>query len=101
MAYELSIGWRYLYAGKRDKWMIVCAALSALMALSGEMATKFDEVSKDAGPHMQAMKDNASLWRELGGVLAKAKAFDKREGMPGVDDKAQADLQTKRKELTS
>jgi lipoprotein-releasing system permease protein len=35
VAYELSIGWRYLYAGKRDKWMIRLTGLSALVALGG------------------------------------------------------------------
>jgi lipoprotein-releasing system permease protein len=33
--YELAIGWRYLYAGKRDKWMIRFTLLSAMMAATG------------------------------------------------------------------
>ncbi len=35
MAYELSMGWRYLYAGRRNKTMILLAAISAVIALAG------------------------------------------------------------------
>jgi lipoprotein-releasing system permease protein len=33
--YELGIGWRYLYTGKRDPWMLGLAGGSALIALIG------------------------------------------------------------------
>jgi lipoprotein-releasing system permease protein len=33
--YELRIGWRYLYSGRRDQLMLVCAAISALIAVLG------------------------------------------------------------------
>jgi lipoprotein-releasing system permease protein len=33
--YEVRIGWRYLYGGRRDRAMMVCAASSALIALGG------------------------------------------------------------------
>jgi lipoprotein-releasing system permease protein len=35
VSYELNIGWRYLYGGKRDRHMALCAALSVLVALVG------------------------------------------------------------------
>jgi lipoprotein-releasing system permease protein len=33
--YELRIGWRYLYAGKRDRLMLILAGVSALIAAAG------------------------------------------------------------------
>ena len=35
MSYELRIGWRYLYGGKRDRLMLICAGVSALVSLAG------------------------------------------------------------------
>jgi len=35
LSYELSIGWRYLYGGKRDRLMLQCAIASALIMLAG------------------------------------------------------------------
>jgi len=35
VSYELGIGWRYLYTGKRDPWMLGFAGGSALVALAG------------------------------------------------------------------
>ena len=35
MSYELNIGWRYLYGGKRDRHMALCAVLSVLVAVVG------------------------------------------------------------------
>jgi lipoprotein-releasing system permease protein len=34
-AYELWIGWRYLYAGKRDRTMVIGAGVGVLIALAG------------------------------------------------------------------
>ncbi len=33
--YELRIGWRYLYGGRRDRIMALCAAGSGIVALIG------------------------------------------------------------------
>lgn len=35
MSYEVRIGWRYLYGGKRDRVMLAFAAVSALITLAG------------------------------------------------------------------
>jgi lipoprotein-releasing system permease protein len=35
LSYELRIGWRYLYGGKRDRLMLLCAAGSAAVTLGG------------------------------------------------------------------
>lgn len=35
VAYELQIGWRYLYAGKHDRMMLTLAAACAVIALAG------------------------------------------------------------------
>ena len=35
MKYELRIGWRYLYGGKRDPLMLICAGGSLLVTLAG------------------------------------------------------------------
>ena len=35
MSYELRIGWRYLYGGKRDRLMLLCAVGSVLIVLAG------------------------------------------------------------------
>ncbi len=35
MSYELRIGWRYLYGGKRDRLMLACAGASVLVTLAG------------------------------------------------------------------
>jgi lipoprotein-releasing system permease protein len=35
LSYEFRIGWRYLYGGKQDRLMLVCAGLSAIVALAG------------------------------------------------------------------
>jgi lipoprotein-releasing system permease protein len=35
LSYELRIGWRYLYGGKRDRLMLSCAGASVLVTLAG------------------------------------------------------------------
>ncbi len=35
MAYEVQIGWRYLYAGKRDNFMLGCGVASFVLMLAG------------------------------------------------------------------
>ena len=35
MSYELRISWRYLYGGKRDRVMLLCAGGSLLVTLAG------------------------------------------------------------------
>ncbi|HEX5061432.1 MAG TPA: ABC transporter permease, partial [Kofleriaceae bacterium] len=35
LSYEIRIGWRYLYGGKRDKLMLLCAGVSLLVTLGG------------------------------------------------------------------
>jgi lipoprotein-releasing system permease protein len=35
LSYELRIGWRYLYGGKRDRLMLLCAGGSLLVTLAG------------------------------------------------------------------
>src|SRR5690349_10966775 len=35
LSYELRIGWRYLYGGKRDRLMLKLAGISALISLAG------------------------------------------------------------------
>jgi lipoprotein-releasing system permease protein len=38
LKYELRIGWRYLYGGKRDRMMLLCAGGSVLVTLAGVIA---------------------------------------------------------------
>lgn len=46
MSYEFRIGWRYLYGGRRDRLMLTCAAVSALI-----MIACFALLVSSPGPH--------------------------------------------------
>jgi lipoprotein-releasing system permease protein len=35
VSYEVKIGWRYLYTGKADRWLLIFAAFSALVSMGG------------------------------------------------------------------
>jgi len=52
LSYELRIGWRYLYGGKRDRLMLMCAGVSLLITLLGLAQLLFSSGSNPIGVFM-------------------------------------------------
>ena len=49
LRYELRIGWRYLYGGKRDRVMLLLAAISAAITLAGAVELVFSHGASSVG----------------------------------------------------